>query len=177
MSHRTRIAFPLLIALTIAGCSERIVPSAPAPVVTPRPPQVTPPLAAAGWENAPVAPGNWVYRRDDRGSVALFGVVGADAALVMRCLPATGRVIVSRPGSIAGTMTLRATTSVKSFPTVATGATPSYVAATVMASDPILDALAFSRGRFMVSVAGGAGDLIVPPWPEVTRVIEDCRGG
>jgi hypothetical protein len=44
----------------------------------------------------------------------------------------------------------------------------------VPAQDPLLDAMAFSKGRFAVESAGLA-TLYVPPYPEVTRVIEDCR--
>jgi hypothetical protein len=42
------------------------------------------------------------------------------------------------------------------------------------AFDPLLDALAFSRGRFAVSVSGTPA-LVVPPWPEIARLVEDCR--
>ena len=40
--------------------------------------------------------------------------------------------------------------------------------------DPLLDAMAFSRGHFAVEVAGVAA-VYAPSWPEVSRVIEDCR--
>ena len=40
--------------------------------------------------------------------------------------------------------------------------------------DPLLDAMAFSRGRFMLEVAGFPA-LYLPAWAEVGRVIEDCR--
>jgi hypothetical protein len=43
------------------------------------------------------------------------------------------------------------------------------------ASDPLLEQMAFSRGRFLVTVEGGPS-LVVPAWPELARVIEDCRG-
>jgi hypothetical protein len=39
--------------------------------------------------------------------------------------------------------------------------------------DPLLDQMAYSRGRFML--AAGGQELIVPAWPEVARVVEDCR--
>ena len=42
------------------------------------------------------------------------------------------------------------------------------------ASDPLLDSMALSKGRFAIEVAG-APPLYLPSWPEVTRVIEDCR--
>jgi len=43
-----------------------------------------------------------------------------------------------------------------------------------LANDQLLDAIAFSRGRFLVS--GGTGPILaVPSWPEAARSIEDCR--
>ncbi len=43
------------------------------------------------------------------------------------------------------------------------------------ASDKLLDAIGFSRGRFVVEGAG-IGRLVLPAWAEVLRVTEDCRG-
>ena len=40
--------------------------------------------------------------------------------------------------------------------------------------DRLLDALSFSRGPIAVSVTGSPA-LIVPPWAEIARVVEDCR--
>ena len=40
--------------------------------------------------------------------------------------------------------------------------------------DPLLDAIAFSRGRIGVGV-GGTPALVLPAWPEIARVVEDCR--
>ena len=71
-------------------------------------------------------------------------------------------------------MTLRATTGMKSFAVRNNGDTPPYVAAELPVNEPQLDAIAFSRGRFLVSVKGAA-DLVIPSWPEIARVIEDCR--
>ena len=48
------------------------------------------------------------------------------------------------------------------------------VAVPVPARDPLLDSMAFSRGRFAVQVTGQA-PLYVPSWTEISRVIEDCR--
>jgi hypothetical protein len=72
-------------------------------------------------------------------------------------------------------MTLRATNGARAYAaTPIVGAIPA-VAAELSPTDPQLDALAFSRGRFLVGLSGSA-DVIVPSWPEVARVIEDCRG-
>ena len=38
----------------------------------------------------------------------------------------------------------------------------------------LLDAMAFSSGRFAVDLPGRSV-LYLPSWPEVSRVIEDCR--
>jgi len=46
--------------------------------------------------------------------------------------------------------------------------------AELAARDPLLDAMAFSKGRFAIETPG-VPPLYLPSWPEVTRVIEDCR--
>ena len=48
------------------------------------------------------------------------------------------------------------------------------VTADFSAFDPLLDAIAFSRGRLVVTMAGGV-PLVAPAWPEAARTIEDCR--
>jgi hypothetical protein len=48
------------------------------------------------------------------------------------------------------------------------------VSVALQSRDPLLDAMAFSRGRFAVEVTGWP-TLYVPSWTEVSRVIEDCR--
>ena len=42
------------------------------------------------------------------------------------------------------------------------------------ATDPLFDQMAFSRGRLLVQIEGGVA-LIIPAWPEIARVTEDCR--
>ena len=51
---------------------------------------------------------------------------------------------------------------------------PARLTAEFGAFDPLLDAIAFSRGRVAFSV-GSAPALVVPSWSELSRVIEDCR--
>lgn len=46
--------------------------------------------------------------------------------------------------------------------------------ASFAARDPLLDAMAFSRGRFAIQ-SDGLPTLYVPSWPEIGRVLEDCR--
>lgn len=40
--------------------------------------------------------------------------------------------------------------------------------------DPLLDSIVFSRGRFAIE-ARGLAPIYAPTWPEIARVIEDCR--
>ena len=56
----------------------------------------------------------------------------------------------------------------------AAGAAP-YATVSLDAADPVLDRMAFSRGRFVIELSGQPY-LALPPWPEFIRVIEDCRG-
>jgi hypothetical protein len=45
----------------------------------------------------------------------------------------------------------------------------------VATTDRLLDAIAFSRGRFIVSGRGSASQLVAPSSPEAARTIDDCR--
>lgn len=171
----------LIVLLAAASCV-----SAPAPKPAPRPttryvppaPAMAPAPASADWRDWPVTPGDWVYRRDGRGSIALFGAVGDDALLTLRCDRERGVLYLSRSGSDAAPIVIRTTTLARTLPVQPTGAAPapvpSYVAVALAPRDGVLDAMAFSRGRFIVEQAG-APTLVVPAWAEVPRVIEDCR--
>jgi hypothetical protein len=177
----------ILALIFFSGCVSEPRSTAPAPqprantiAATPR---VTPPPVAAAlpanWQDWPLTPGDWVYRRDDRGSLALYGKSGADADFLIRCVAATKRIYLSRSGAfpegVTGQMTIRAFTATKAYGVTNNGDTPPYVSAFLTPEDRQLDAIAFSRGRFTVSVKGAA-DLVIPAWPEIARVIEDCRG-
>ncbi len=142
---------------------------------SPAPPPPAPAPLAADWRDWPLTPGTWRYERDARGTRALFGGVGSDALLVLRCdLPAR-RFFLSRAGQATGPLTVRTSSTTKAVAVRPTGGVPPYVAAEPSARDPLLDAMAFSRGRFVIEQAGAA-TLVVPAYAEIGRVIEDCRG-
>ena len=165
--------FPLSI-LFLAGCAacvpKREAPPPAPPPVTVAPPPVAAPLAAK-WEDWPVAPGDWAYRRDARGSIALFGPAGADARFTVRCDRQQGRFYLSRAGSSSGAMTVRTTSTTRAIPA---RPTEGSLAAELPASDTLVDAMGFSRGRFVVETPGQP-PLVMPSWAEVLRVAEDCR--
>lgn len=122
-----------------------------------------------------MTPGDWVYRVDGRGSIALFGTVGDDAAVTLRCDRAAGTIYLSRAGADVAPLTLRTSSLSRTLAVQPTGGTPPYVAVAIAPRDALLDAVAFSRGRFVVEQAG-APTLVLPAWAEIGRVVEDCRG-
>jgi len=147
-------------------------PPAPPPVASPEPvPAPTAPPPPADWRDRPASPGTWRYAVAAGGSVAEFGRPGAPADAALRCDRAGGRVLLVRAGAAAGPLTVRTGTATRTLPATAaaTGA-----AAAIPANDRLLDAMAFSRGRFALEAAGVA-PLSLPAWAEVGRVIEDCR--
>jgi hypothetical protein len=172
----------LVIAVGLYACTERPAPVVQRPRAVPAPPPVAPtppPQVTGSWEDWPYSPGDWAYRQDSRGSVALFGPAGAEAQFLVRCDLNARKVFASRAGAFpageTGRMTIRATTGLQTYAVANTGSTKPYIAAELQPMDRHLDAMAFSRGRFVVSVRG-ATDLVVPSWPELARVVEDCRG-
>jgi hypothetical protein len=111
---------------------------------------------------------------------AVFGAAGP-ALFVLRCDRPRARLVLERPArgaSAEGGMIVRASGAERRLPAIAllpSAAAPfGGIMAQLGARDPLLDAIAFSRGKFIVAV-GGAPDLVLPSWAEVSRVIEDCR--
>ncbi len=150
----------VLATLAAAGCVPRVAPPpppAPAPIPAPAP---APTPLAADWQDWPVTPGTWRYAR---GTGATFG--GGQASV--RCTGGAIRLAGATGGS--GAVTIRTTSATRVLPAAADGSV------TLPARDPLLDAIVFSRGRFTIERAGAA-TLVLPPWAEVARVVEDCRG-
>ena len=173
-----RMLTPAAAMLVLASCTAIPAPQ-PAPAPRPLPTVAAPPpptRSASDWRDWPYTPGDWVYRQDARGSIALFGVPGADASFTIRCDTTANAVYLSRAGSTAApaAMTIRTSTTVRTLPTHATGGTPASLAATLQPRDTLLEAMGFSRGRFVVEQPG-LQTLVLPSWAEIERVTEDCR--
>lgn len=132
-------------------------------------------MAGPDWRDWAPTPGTWSYRQDARGSIALFGAAGGDALLTLRCDRSARTIYLSRAGAATAPLTLRSTSLTRAVAARPTGGTPPYVAAALSPADPLLDAIGFSRGRFVVEQPGSPV-LVVPAWAEVERVVEDCRG-
>lgn len=161
-------AAPVALALLLAACS---TPPAPPPRPAPPPPKpaprpaAPPPAPATDWRDIPQTPGRWAYSRDASGTAAIFTETGGVADFILHCNLPQRTVTLSRPGA-TGVVTLTTSYSPMTWP-----ALPVSLAAT----DPFLDKIAFTRGRFTVE-SPGTTRLVLPAWAEPARVIEDCRG-
>ena len=132
-----------------------------APLTVLGPPRA-PVTVAVDWRVAPLALGRWRYRAVAGGSEAAWTDGAGTVQLSVICALATRWVVITRLG---GGVPITLFT---------TGATRLLVSPSLAATDPLLDQIAFSRGRFAVA-APGAALLVVPSWAEPTRTIEDCR--
>jgi hypothetical protein len=120
----------------------------------------------------PIA-GDWTYVPTSDGSEATFTNSGGQPQLTIRCTHSTRRVSFLKPGAASPAMWIWTSSQSKSLPATYDTAS-ARVVAELGAYDPLLDAIAASRGRIGFSTSGLAA-LVVPPWADVGRVIEDCR--
>jgi hypothetical protein len=118
--------------------------------------------------------GNWSYVATAGGSEARFLDASAREQFAIRCTRATRTVTLAKPVP-AGTSALAVWTSstTRSLPATFDAAT-GMASAQLAAFDPLLDAMAFSRGRFGIAAPGGP-PVVLPDWAELARVVEDCR--
>jgi hypothetical protein len=193
------------LALTLAGCDspapragERqparpvalaqpmpLPPRAPAQPARPAaPPPPMAPAAAPDWRDVPLPAGEWSWAPRPGGSAARFGLPGQAPLAVLTCERATGVVLLNLPaepfpGTGPGPHTARITASTSSgIANAAVQPVDGLITITLPASSRLLDAMAFSRGRFRVTIDGAPGNAatVLPSWSEVGRVVEDCRG-
>ena len=130
--------------------------------------------ATVDWRTGPLAAGSWDYRGLADGSEAVFTDARVTPRVVVKCSRATRVVTLALASAVPGTAITLATTETQRILPASFNAQTSQITAQIAGNDAILDAVAFSRGRFALSIVGGA-TLVVPAWPEVARSIEDCR--
>ena len=170
-----------LAGLALWGC----VPSAPEPTPAPSPAPAVQPTAPIltelptptydDWMDAPQTPGDWRYAADGPATQATFGDGPATRRLTIICDLATRRVGLARTGTADGPVQMRIRTETADRLLEARPEGDGLLTE-LAASDPLLDALAFSKGRFAMETAGQE-TLYIPAYPEISRVIEDCRRG
>jgi len=166
---------PLLALSLVAGCVPRV---APPPAPRPAPPSPAPaptpvPTPSGDWRDWPLTPGDWRYQPGTPRSTALFGTPGAPV-FAIECNRASRSMTLYREQPVAGAMTIVTTSMTRMLQTSLAGNPPTAAGATLVPSDPLLDAMGYSRGRFIVEQAG-LPTLVIPAWPEIERVTEDCR--
>ncbi len=174
-SARRRATSGLSSLLIASACvaPTRVVHAPPPPIMVPAPPPSTP--ATTDWRDIPLTRGDWSYSPVAGGTAARFAAAGSIPLFAVRCEMSTRTISLARSaasGAVPATMTI--TTSAGNRTLAATPVTGQAIAASLPARDPFLDKMAFSRGRFVIAVAGTTR-LVIPSWPEFARVIEDCR--
>jgi hypothetical protein len=118
--------------------------------------------------------GNWSWAQTAEGSQATFADANSKPQMIIGCARSTRRVSISRTASsTAPSVSIWTSSQSRTLPASFDSAT-GRLSAEVAAFDPLLDALATSRGRIGVIVAGTPA-LVVPAWAELARVVEDCR--
>ena len=165
-----------LLAALVAACASVPKPL-PVPVPVPRPAPVPRPLPTPpnDWRDAAQTPGDWRWVVSGGNSLASFGTPGMPVA-TLTCDQSSRSVLLARAGSSAAAtpMTVRTTFGLRLLTGDPAASKPGWIAARLDPRDPLLDQIAFSRGRFTLEVAGLPA-LYLPAWPELSRVIEDCR--
>ncbi|WP_284125926.1 hypothetical protein [Parerythrobacter aestuarii] len=173
----------LASALALACCAPPPPPpivSTPAPVPAPTPTPAPPPPVVeqpeyANWLDAPQTPGDWSYRDGPATSIAVFVETGGMESFAIVCTKG-GEVTLSRAGRASQPVPLQIITETgrQFFNAEPDASGGSFLNVQLRSRNPILDAMALSRGRFGIETAG-LKTLYLPAWAEVTRVIEDCR--
>jgi hypothetical protein len=128
----------------------------------------------ADYSTAPVAAGTWTYQALPGGSEARFIDTTNTARLIIHCTRMSRQVNISHTSAISAPSIFIWTSSASRNVPARFEANAMRVTADLSAFDPLLDAIAFSRGRIAVTMLGGL-PLVVPAWPEAARTIEDCR--
>ena len=126
--------------------------------------------------DAPQTPGTWEYENEPGEKLALFGVNPREPIFLVRCGPegmALGRV-TNAPQEAGRVMSVTTESETRRLQAEPVPSRPQILAATLDADDPLLDAMAITKGRFAIEVEGEE-TLYLPAWVEVSRVIEDCR--
>jgi hypothetical protein len=177
-ASRLRFNAVLLLSGALAACVPASVPPAPPPAppaaepAAPAPPVPTAPRYD-NWADAPQTPGTWRYEARSGFTEAAFIGPDSGARMRLRCLADNRMIQLSLPesGVTNPQVTIRTQTATRTLQAQPAGRETLVALA---ARDGLLDAMAFARGRFAVEGMGLAS-LYLPSWPEVARVIEDCR--
>jgi len=107
-------------------------------------------------------------------SVAEYAPYAGEPVARLTCNPLGQATILWRNWPATGPLPLTVTTTGAKRMMTASPDSTGKAQVSLRPTDPLLDAMAFSRGRFMLEMPG-APTLYLPAWPELSRVVEDCR--
>ena len=170
----------IALSFGLAACVPSVTPPppvvvrpAPTPPPTPTPAPVVQEPVFANWMDAPQTPGDWIYEDQSEGGMALFSAPDSSPLFMLECDREGPGVMLFRSSNGQGrrAASIRTETATRTLQLDAAG--PGHII-WLNARDPILDAMALSKGRFALEVQGER-TLYLPAWAEVSRVIEDCR--
>lgn len=174
----------IALSFAIAACVPQAEPPAPtpppvvqAPAPTPTPtPTPVPVVQEPVFENyldAPQTAGDWTYRDQSNGGMALYSAADGSPLFMLECDRVVPSIMLFRASGGEGTRAARIQTETTERALQMQGVGSGHVVQ-IDPRDPILDAMAITKGRFAVGVEGER-TLYLPAWVEVSRVIEDCR--
>jgi hypothetical protein len=123
---------------------------------------------------ATVLPGNWSFAFGAGGSDATFTDSAGNQQLWMHCTRVTRRLSIAKRATGAAPFLQVWTDSMQRSVPASYNPATGRLTIDVAAQDPLLDAIASSRGRMGFTIPNQPA-LVVPAWPEAARAIEDCR--
>ncbi|MEO0591104.1 MAG: hypothetical protein AAFZ11_11165 [Pseudomonadota bacterium] len=154
---------PLATLASVAACASEAQPA---------------PSDEGVYENyldAPQTPGTWTYEDEPAESLGLYGIPDPAHPFVIRCDKRAKRIGLARSTTREGPLTMVLTAETTTRQLVAqTVEGYGLVAVDLDPKDPLIDAMAITKGRFVVELEGEP-TLYIPAWTEFSRVIEDCR--
>jgi hypothetical protein len=130
--------------------------------------------AIADLSTATAIGGSWAWTQTADGSEATFIDAYSKPQLTVHCTRATRRVSIAKPATAAAPFLGIWTSSQSRNLPASFNPVTGKLSADLPAFDSLLDAVATSRGRIGAVVSGSA-PVVVPPWAEIARVVEDCR--
>ncbi len=133
-------------------------------------------IADDSWMDIPITAGNWFYEAESSETLAIFGASAFEPLVMLRCDLESRQVGLAVASDTAEPTRLVIRTETQDLAVLAQPLErrQPLLVTEFAAFNDILDAIAFSRGRFAVEIEGEE-TLAIPAWPEITRVIEDCR--
>ena len=131
-------------------------------------------VAGPDYANAPAAVGTWSHVALPGGSEARFRDSAGTIRVILACARSTRQVTIARTSAAPATAISVWTSTMTRVIPARFEPNAMRVGAQLAAYDGLLDAIAFSRGRFALAMPGFPA-LVVTAAPEAARVVEDCR--